>query len=79
MKTKVFSILALLCLAVGGAWAVNAISLNFDGDDATGVKEVSEVKEDSDNSWYTLDGRKLQDQPTKKGVYINNGRKLVIK
>ena len=29
--------------------------------------------------WYTLDGRKLQGKPTKKGLYIHNGRKVVIK
>jgi len=29
--------------------------------------------------WFTLDGRRLQGQPTQKGVYINNGKKVVIK
>jgi hypothetical protein len=29
--------------------------------------------------WYSLDGRKLDGKPTKKGLYINNGRKVVIK
>ena len=29
--------------------------------------------------WFTLDGRRLYGQPTQKGVYINNGRKLVVK
>ena len=29
--------------------------------------------------WYTLDGRKLQGKPTKKGLYLHNGRKVVIK
>lgn len=28
--------------------------------------------------WYTLDGIRLQDRPTKKGVYIFNGKKRVI-
>ena len=30
-------------------------------------------------AWYTLDGRKVDGQPTKKGLYIVNGRKVVIK
>lgn len=30
-------------------------------------------------SWYTLSGMKLEGQPTEKGVYINNGKKVVIK
>ena len=29
--------------------------------------------------WYTLNGVKLQSMPTQKGVYINNGKKVVIK
>ena len=29
--------------------------------------------------WYTLDGRELDKQPTSKGVYIHEGRKVVIK
>ncbi len=29
--------------------------------------------------WYTLDGIKLQGAPTEKGIYINNGKKVVIK
>jgi hypothetical protein len=29
--------------------------------------------------WYTLDGRKLESKPTKKGLYIVNGNKVVIK
>ena len=34
---------------------------------------------DSFDSWYSLDGRKLSGKPTKKGLYINNGKKVVIK
>ena len=30
-------------------------------------------------AWYTLDGVRLSGKPTKKGLYINNGRKVVIK
>ena len=29
--------------------------------------------------WYTLNGVKLQGVPTEKGIYINNGKKIVIK
>ncbi len=29
--------------------------------------------------WYTLDGRKLQTPPSRKGVYINDGKKIVVK
>ena len=33
----------------------------------------------ANDSWYSLDGRKLQCKPTAKGVYIVNGSKVVIK
>lgn len=51
------------------------IPLDF-GDEATDIEGVKEVK---DNTWYTLDGRKLEKAPTKKGIYINGGRKVVVK
>ena len=33
----------------------------------------------SAEGWYTLDGVKLQNAPAQKGVYIQNGKKVVIK
>ena len=31
------------------------------------------------DGWYSLDGRRLGSKPTAPGLYINNGRKVVIK
>ena len=31
------------------------------------------------NAWYTTDGRRLPSKPTAKGVYVNNGKKIMIK
>ena len=31
------------------------------------------------DDWYTIDGRKLNGKPAKKGIYINDGNKVVIK
>ena len=31
------------------------------------------------DGWYNVNGMKLNDQPTQKGVYINNGKKVVVK
>ncbi len=33
----------------------------------------------STGDWYSIDGHRLQGKPAKKGLYINNGRKVVIK
>ena len=30
-------------------------------------------------AWYTQDGVRLSSKPSSKGIYINNGRKIVIK
>ncbi len=30
-------------------------------------------------AWYTLDGVRLSSKPSSKGIYINNGKKIVIK
>ena len=57
--------------------------LNFgDGDETTGIISIDNGQLIIDNSmdaWYTLDGRRLTGKPTAKGLYINNGRKVVIK
>lgn len=29
--------------------------------------------------WYSLDGRKLDSRPTERGIYIRNGRKIIVK
>ncbi|MBP3849900.1 MAG: leucine-rich repeat protein [Prevotella sp.] len=44
----------------------------------TGIHAADAVTTQHDD-WYTLDGRRLSGKPSVKGVYINNGRKVVIK
>ena len=42
------------------------------------VEAGSNANGDNGNdAWYTLDGMKLNGQPTKSGLYIHNGRKVV--
>ena len=45
---------------------------------ATGIETISNVIMTHDN-YYHIDGRKVDGKPTKKGLYITNGRKVVIK
>ena len=41
---------------------------------------ISTVKAAADKDvWYDMNGRKLQDKPTVKGMYLMNGRKVVVK
>ena len=51
--------------------------LDFDGDTATGIGALQVNGDNCD--WYMLDGRKLNGQPTRRGLYIMKGRKVVIK
>jgi hypothetical protein len=50
--------------------------------DLTGIGEIDtttgEVSFDSE-AWYTLDGIRLSGKPSTKGIYINNGKKVIIK
>ena len=46
----------------------------------TAINAVTgEQKNYSNDGWYTVNGVKLQGMPTEKGVYINNGKKVVLK
>lgn len=49
------------------------------GDDATGIASMDDAGSQNADGWYGLDGRKLDKAPKKKGVYVNSGRKVVIK
>ena len=66
------------------ARSLTSFSIDFgEGDNATGIKLIDnltiyDLPFDADG-WYSLDGRKLDGQPTQNGIYINNGKKVVIK
>lgn len=49
------------------------------GDDTTAIMEIIQPAANGTGDWYSLDGRKLSSKPTQKGVYIQNGKKIVIK
>ena len=57
---------------------VKEFKLNFgeEGNEVDGVNEVNASLEVNDDSWYSLDGRKLGGKPTQKGIYIVNGKKI---
>ena len=46
----------------------------------TGISTPFQEKSDIQNHiWYTLDGRRIDGKPTRAGLYIVNGKKVVIK
>ena len=58
--------------------SISVVLVSANGE-VTEVNEVIGVNGVIDDSWYTLDGRKLDKQPTQKGLYINGNKKVVIK
>ena len=62
---------ALYDFATIGAYISNAIQ--------TGIQELPTATVAADGHWFTLDGRRLQGQPTTKGLYIRGGKKMVVK
>ena len=61
---------------------IRAFVLNFDDDsEETGISDAPRLNDKGqmiNDVWYDLSGRKLNGKPTTKGLYINNGRKVVI-
>lgn len=63
----------------GGAVCSRSLTIGVGGD-TTGMEELKNEKiEELNSEWYDLQGRKLGSKPTRKGLYINNGKKIVIK
>lgn len=61
--------------------SAGAMSFSFE-EGTTGIKEDGMVKGENwaaDAEWYDLQGRKLSNIPTVSGLYIVNGKKVVIK
>ena len=62
-------------------WALvnryNKWTLHFMPDAVTAIDGITHHP--SPNTWYTIDGQRIEGQPTHKGIYITNGRKVVMK
>lgn len=59
---------------------IRAFNLNFGDDEATSVTTPLALwRGAGGEAWYTLDGRRLDGQPTAKGLYIHGGKKVAIK
>ena len=69
---------------LGTETEARSIVMNLDGDDPTSVVEFKNEKlkmknEASDDAaWYDLNGRRYVKRPSKKGIYIHGGEKIVV-
>ncbi|MBQ6406365.1 MAG: BspA family leucine-rich repeat surface protein, partial [Prevotella sp.] len=49
------------------------------GNGTTGIEELVDKRMNTNDSWYTIDGRRLQGAPAGKGLYIRNGKKVIVR
>ena len=54
------------------------VFLGLPGEDPTGIASVENRQQRTENVWYDLSGRRIN-APKTKGIYIKDGRKVVIK
>lgn len=59
---------------------IRGFALNFKDENATGILEgTTDYKDMKDDAWFSIEGVQLQGKPAVRGIYINNGKKIVIK
>jgi len=46
---------------------------------ATGIQTVERPVADDDAPWYTIYGIRLDQKPTRRGIYVHQGRKVIIR
>ena len=65
-------------LPISRAAGARSLRIVYEGD-TTGMEDVRWQTEEGSSGWYSIDGRKLDGKPTRKGLYIHNGKKEVVK
>ena len=55
--------------------------LNFGADETSGIHSISKEERSQGvaGAWYTINAVRLNGKPTQKGLYIHNGRKVIVK
>ena len=78
MRTKSGTLIAGRCYIERSNSSYTSPMLSI-GRKTTGIEEETIKDFDLNGVWYTLDGRKIQGIPAQKGIYIKNGKKIIIK
>ncbi|MBR4730959.1 MAG: hypothetical protein IK075_11985 [Prevotella sp.] len=55
-----------------------SLGISVDNESA-GINTIQFDADEGNEKWYTLDGQKLDGKPTKRGLYIRNGMKVIMK
>lgn len=59
--------------------SVTSLSMGSVTGGTTAIGDLPSTLDYESDVWYSIDGRRLTGKPTQKGVYINNGKKTIIK
>ena len=65
-------------LPAGGSTTAPRLNININGE-VTSLTPAPSPTGEGSGYWYTIDGRKVNGQPLKKGLYIKNGKKEVVR
>ena len=55
------------------------LHLEIDGADVTAISTMKVISTPADDAWYTISGVRMEGKPAQKGVYIHQGKLIVIK
>ena len=65
--------------AAVNAKGITSIDLIVDDEEATGIHNAEFIMQNDDaDAWHTVGGIRLSGKPSKKGMYIHNGKKVVV-
>ena len=72
----------LFAVESDGQFAYSVTIEKDNGITTGGVERLNDngemINDKAREEWYTIDGRKINGKPTKKGVYVKNGRKVIL-
>ena len=55
-------------------------SIGRSSSENTAIHEVEPaIKQMEGGTWYTLQGVRLNDKPSQRGLYLHNGKKIIVK
>jgi hypothetical protein len=57
--------------------SAKSLSMTFEDENATGIRTIDQAVDN--NYWYTLEGVRIEGLPSKSGIYVHNGKTVVIK
>ena len=69
---------AFLAVSQTGESGAGVAAFLFDGD-KTGIYNVMATESESNNDTYTLSGIRVENKQLPKGIYIKNGKKVVVR